>query len=315
MNYTINPAMLGNTFVVPSVVVDKFIKIATATQLKVLLYLMRNISDGINPKKISKALSLPESEVDDALLFWSQSEVLNSEQPKENENKPVIINTTLPTRADVIKRGLEDENLMFLLREAQLRFGRNLKQNESQLLVSLYDDYGMSGPLILLLLGYAVKSGKCNLSFIKTTATYWLSQGVETVEDADALISEQAEQELAWNMVRKAFGIAPRKPSTKEVELSNLWINEWKLSEDLLKAAYDVGIDTKSKFSMAYIAKILENWHKDKTTEPVAAAPKKKTTDSPQGKKPTSPYAGYDLKQYEKMLKKKLEGRGDENDS
>ncbi len=315
MHYTINTAMLGNTFVVPSIVADKFIKIATATQIKVLLYFMRNISDGIDPKKISEALSLPESEVEDALLFWSQSGVLNSEQPKESENKPVVINTALPTRADVIKRGLEDDKLMFLLREAQLKFGRNLKQNESQLLVSLYDDYGMSGSVILLLLGYAVGAGKCNLSFIKKTAAYWLSQGVETVDDADRIIAQQAKQNIAWKVVQKAFGIEPRQPSTKELEYSNLWINEWKLSSDLLKAAYDACIDTKTKLNMAYIAKILENWHKDKITEPGQIAVKKQATNLPQSKTPTSGYAGYDLKQYEKMLNDKLKGRRNDDDA
>lgn len=298
MNYTINTAMLGSTFVVPSVVTDKFIKIATATQLKVLLYLMRNISDGINPQKISKALSLPESEVDDALLFWAQSEVLNSELPKESENKPVIINTTLPTRADVIKRGLEDENLMFLLREAQLKFGRNLKQNESQLLVSLYDDHGMSVSVVLMLLAYAAKEGKCNLSFLKKTATVWLSKGVETVADADRIIANEARQNLAWSIVRKAFGIETRKPSTKELEYSELWINEWKIDIDVLKAAYDICIDSKTKLSMPYVAKIIESWHKSgiKTLEDVQKNAKTKKYIK------KNDFAGYDLDLVEKML-------------
>lgn len=298
MNYTINTAMLGSTFVVPSVVADKFIKIATATQLKVLLYLMRNISDGINPQKISKALSLPESEVDDALLFWAQSKVLNSELPKESENKPVIINTTLPTRADVIKRGLEDENLMFLLREAQLKFGRNLKQNESQLLVSLYDDHGMSVSVVLMLLSYAAKEGKCNLSFLKKTATVWLSKGVETVADADRIIANEARQNLAWSIVRKAFGIETRKPSTKELEYSELWINEWKIDIDVLKAAYDICIDSKTKLSMPYVAKIIESWHKSgiKTLEDVQKNAKTKKYIK------KNDFAGYDLDLVEKML-------------
>ncbi len=315
MQYTINTAVLGNTFVVPSAVVDKFIKIATATQIKVLLYFMRNIADGIDPQKISVALSIPESEVEDALIFWSQNEVLNSEQPKESERKPVIINTSLPTRADVIKRGLEDEKLMLLLREAQLSFGRNLKQNESQLLVSLYDDYGMSGPVILLLLGYAVSSGSCNISFIKKTATQWLNMGVETVEDADNIIKERAKQNLAWDIVRKIFGIDSRKPSDKEVEFSNKWINEWKMSNGLLKAAYDACVDAKAKLSMPYINKILEDWHKNGITEPEQIVVKKQTPPTQQGKKINSGYAGYDLEQYEKMLKDRLKERGNNDDA
>ena len=176
MNYTLNVAALGNAFMVPSVVADKYLKIATHTQLKVLLYFMRNISEGIEPQKIAEALSMPLSETEDALVFWQQRDILIGEKEKQPEQKTVIINSGMPTRADVIKRGLEDERLMFLLREAQLKFGRNLKQNESSLLVSLYDDHGMDASVILLLLQYAAREGKCNISFVKKTATLWLSR-------------------------------------------------------------------------------------------------------------------------------------------
>lgn len=305
MKYTFNMSVLGNTFVMPSIVVDKYIKIATETQLKVLLFLMRNISQEIDLSKIADALSLPKSEVEDALLFWSQRELLNCELVNEQDKKPVIINSSLPSRADVIKRGLEDENLKFLLREAQLKFGRNLKQNESQLLVSLYDDYDMKVSVILLLLGYAAREGKCNLSFVKKTAAEWLENGVETVEAADELIAKQAKQNLAWSIVQNAFGIDRRKPSTKELELSNIWINEWKISVDLLKAAYDTCIDSKAKLSMPYIAKIIEQWHKEGVTS--ADEIKKNQASKPQVK---NDYAGYDLDQYEKMLKQKIKERG-----
>lgn len=299
MTYNINPAIFGNTYAVPSVVADKYLKIATHTQLKVLLYFMRNISEGIEPQKISGALSLPTGEVEDALLFWQQRDILIGSTPKEKETKTVIVNSTLPSRADVIKRGLEDKQLMFLLREAQLKFGRNLKQNESQLLVSLYDDHGMDASVILLLLQYAAREGKCNLSFVKKTATQWINQGVENVIDAERIIAESAKQNLAWNIVQSAFGIEKRNPSAKEVELSNLWINEWKISKDLLKSAYDACVDAKTKLSMPYVAKIIESWHKDGITSPEQTTAKKQKVEKTSAK---TDYAGYDLDLFEKML-------------
>lgn len=298
MKFTINASVFGNTFAVPSVVADKYLKIATHTQLKVLLFFMRNISEGIDAEKIAHELSLPLSETEDALLFWQQRDILTGETEKPQEAKKVTINSALPSRADVIKRGLEDKQLMFLLREAQLKFGRNLKQNESQLLVALYDDYGMDPSVILLLLQYAVREGKCNLSFVKKTAAFWLSQGVETVIDAERLIAETAKQNLAWSIVQNTFGIERRKPSAKEQELSNLWINEWKISADMLKAAYDACIDSKTKLSFAYVAKIIEVWHKDGITSPEQITAKKAKAKQ----QDKNGYAGYDLDLFEKML-------------
>lgn len=302
MNYSINTAIFGNTFSVPCDVADKHLKLATLSQLKVLLYFMRNISDGINPEQISKATALPQSEVEDALLFWSQCGILKSEAPVQSRvREAVVVTAQMPSRADVIKRGLEDERLAFLLREAQLKFGRNLKQNENSLLVALYDDYGMDVSVILLLLGYAVSEKRCNISFIKTVASKWLNAGVETVTDAEALIADAAKQRLAWGVVQKVFGIEKRNPSEKELELSNKWVNEWCFGTDMLKAAYDVCVDSKTKLSLAYIDSILKNWHTSgfKTPADVAAAKQtKKSAKSAQ----KSDYAGYDLDLYEKML-------------
>ena len=297
MIYNVNPAVFSSTYAIPTDVADKYLKIATHTQLKVLLYFMRNISDGIDSQKISDALRLDINETEDALLFWQQCGMLTGATPKE-EPKTVVVKSTLPSRIDVIKRGLEDKQLMFLLREAQLKFGRNLKQNESQLLVSLYDDHGMDPSVILLLLGYAVREGKCNLIFVKKTATHWLESGVETIMDAENLIAEAAKQNLAWSVVQSAFGIERRNPSTKEAELSNLWVNEWKISTELLKAAYDACVDAKTKLSMPYVAKIIESWHKDGITNPEQISAKKKNV-KPQGK---NDFAGYDLDLFEKML-------------
>ena len=297
MIYNVNAAIFSSTYAIPTDVADKYLKIATHTQLKVLLYFMRNISDGIDSQKISDALRLDINETEDALLFWQQCGVLTGATPKE-EPKTVVVKSALPSRTDVIKRGLEDKQLMFLLREAQLKFGRNLKQNESQLLVSLYDDHGMDPSVILLLLGYAVREGKCNLTFVKKTATHWLESGVETIMDAENLIAEAAKQNLAWSVVQSAFGIERRNPSTKEAELANLWINEWKISTELLKAAYDACVDAKTKLSMPYVAKIIESWYKDGITNPEQISAKKKNV-KPQGK---NDYAGYDLDLFEKML-------------
>lgn len=307
MSYSINPSIFGNTFAVPVVVADKYLKLATPAQLKVLLYFMRNISEGIDCEKISSALALPESEVEDALIFWGQCQILNAEQKPapQPQEKPVIVTAQLPTRADVIKRGLEDDRLMFLLREAQLKFGRNLKQNESSLLVSLYDDHGMDVSVILLLLQYASHEGRCNVSFIKSTAANWLKAGVETVTDAEALITKNAKQKLAWQIVERVFGIEKRNPSDRELELSDLWVNEWQMSTDMLKSAYDACVDAKTKLSMPYVAKILESWHKAGYTTPQDITAKKQQNTA---KKTAvkNDFAGYDLDLYEKMLNDKI---------
>ena len=303
MKYTVNTEKLGGAFLLPAEAADKWLKLATHTQLKVLICCFRNIASGIEPADISKRLLISEAETEDALVFWAQAGLLKCDEQKAaaEVRTAVLPKEELPTREDVIRRGMEDKNVAFLLREAQMYFGRGLKQNESAFLVSLYDDSGMDTAVILYLLSYAASCGKCNLSFIKKHSARWLGEGVETVAAAEECITRSLREDLAWNAVQKAFGMEKRNPSEKEKALCDLWINEWQTTPELLKAAYDVCVDTKSKFSFPYTAAVLEAWHKKgiKTVGDVKNALAEKSKNA---KKEKQGYAGFDLEAFEKSL-------------
>ena len=305
MKYTINPEALFSTFPLPCAAVDKHIKLANELQLKVLLCAMRSLTEGIETEKIAALLSKPESDVDDALLFWQQSEILLNNTPQEKKaptEKPIVKKNARPTREDVANRGLEDPKVRFLMQEAQLMLGHNLKSNEASVILWLYDDQGMDISVIMLLLQYAVNEKRSNISFIENTAVYWQKKGVETVSDAEAIIAETARMKTSWHIIEGIFGIERRNPSTKELELSDLWLNKRKHSRELLKFAYDTCIDSISKLSIPYIAKLLEKWHADgyKTPDDVKKGQAKKDAE----KQNSTGFAAYDLDAFEQMLNK-----------
>lgn len=302
MEFSLNIKSISSSFPVPCDIADKYIKLASGEQLKVLLLALRDLSDKIDSDRIAEKLKIDKTAAEDALLFWVQCGILSRpETPAAKPQKSVIISAEMPTRQDVINRGLEDEKIRLLLREAQLKFGRNLKNNESRLLVSLYDDYGMDVSVILLLLQHAAAQNKANLTYIRQEAVKWLEAGVEDVRDGEALIAKEALSMLAFGVVRRAFGIEDRKPSDREAELSNLWVNEWKFSPEMLKAAYDACIDSKAKISFPYIAKILEKWHAAgyKTPADIKAGEKKPQARS---KGAVNDFAGFDLDAFEAKL-------------
>ena len=55
MNYYINPAVLTAVFTVPTDVADKHLKLARGEHIKVLLYILRNMSGELSEEKISAA--------------------------------------------------------------------------------------------------------------------------------------------------------------------------------------------------------------------------------------------------------------------
>ena len=303
MNYFLDTSCLAETFALPRKAVDNYLKITTGTQLKVLLYIMRDISKQIDIQSISSAIGVSAEETEDALLFWVQCGILKGENPvKEESGKKVAVRKAQkPTRVDVAVRGNEDPKIMMLLREAQLKFARALKTNESATLVWLYDDEGMDVSVILILLEYAVSEKKCNISFIEKTAVKWLEKGVETVTDAEKIIKEEATKKLAWNVVASAFGIERRIPSEKEAEFSSLWVNDYGMSQKMLKAAYDACVNSKTKLSFPYVATIIEAWHKkgyekpeDIKNEPIETKKAKKENKND--------FAAYNLELFESML-------------
>ncbi len=303
MGYTVNPTCLSSVFTLPAAVADRHLKLANPEHIKVLIYIFRNLSERIDIKKISANSGVSEYDVSEALLYWADAGILLPDKAPVTEKKEVkpkaVIKSEKPTRADVAKRGLEDERIRYLLQETQLKFGRTLKNNEANTLVWLFDDQGLDVSLILLIVQYAVNHGKGNIRFIEQTAVDWINKGISTIADAEEELRILTEGELAWRQVSRIFGIERRKPSKKETELSVLWINEWKISEEMLKIAYDECVNNKAKLSFAYIGKIIENWHKKGITSPDELEKEKQT------QKDDNSYAAYDIDLFEKMLNSK----------
>ena len=300
MEFSLNIKSMYKSFPVPCDIADKYINLATGIQIKALLLVMRELSDTIKPEVISEKLKISLTEAEDVLLFWVQCGILSANKCEpESAKKTVIINVELPSRTDVIMRGMEDDKIRLLLREAQLKFGRNLKNNESRLLVSLYDDYGMDVSVILLLLQHAVSENRANLSYIRSAAAKWIKAGVQTVSDGEKIISDEAREKLAWGVVSQVFGIESRKPSESESEFSSAWINDWNMSPEMLKAAYDICIDKKVKLSFPYVNKILQKWHSCgyKSVNDI-----KNDDKSTMDNKSKNDFAGFDLDAFEAKL-------------
>lgn len=307
MEYQVNPAKLGAVFMLPCEVVDKHIKLVSAVQLKVLLWSMRNLSTGITAEKISEALGLPVVDIADALLYWTESGVLlqnGAQAPSEQSEKKVetkkAVTVSKPGRDEVVKRGNESEEIAFLLREAQMKFGRNLRQSEASTLVWLADDEGMNIAVILMLIEYAKAQGKCTVGFIERTAIEWINDGVNTLSGAEDKICRMEARDSAWGKVCSAMGLERRRPSKKELDMAVKWVDEWNFSNEMLRIAYDKCVDATSKFSMSYVSKILEGWHKNGVDTPEKAEAEQPEKMKKNGKKES--YAGYDLSEIEQML-------------
>ena len=264
-----------------------------------LLYIMRNMSVNPNNAEIAAATGLSEYDVAEALLYWEGAGILMPDgKPAEKAEikAPAVKQNAKPDRADVARRGAEDEKIRYLLTETQMKLGRNLKSNETSTRVWLYDDLGLDVSLILMIVQYAAAHGKARIGFIESTATDWVNRGIGTIAAADKELNQMAMSEQAWGIVCAAFGLEKRRPSKNELKLSLMWVDEWKISREMLTAAYNACVDGISKFDMKYVSKIIENWHEKGYKTPDDIEEKKKSDTKKRS------FAAYDLDLFEKML-------------
>ena len=304
MDYYLNPLSLSGAFPVPNLVVDNYFKFSKAEHIKVLLYVLRNMSSDPDNTQIATDCNLDEYEVKEALLYWADAGIILPKtatvpvSEKKEENRVVVKRSERPSRSEIAKMSLEDPKIQYLLGEAQKRLGRNLRDTEQRTLVWLYDDAELPVSVILLVLQYAISKDKPKISFVESVAVDLANKGIDNIADADEELHKLDLENKAWQTVSAVFGLDRRKPSEKERKTAVMWLVDWKISKEMLSLAYDECVNKKSKFVFSYVAKIVENWHNEGYTKPEDIKHTEKNEE-------TEDFASYDIDLYEKMLNSK----------
>lgn len=307
MTFRIKAEKLGVPFMLPTEVVDRHIKLAGTMQLKVILYCYRHLTEGIDVYAVAEALSISADDVNDALMFWCELGLLDCDRkvktksaPEEKKVQPH--KTVKPSRSEVARRGTESPEIAFLLSEAQVKFGRTLKQSESSALVWLFDDLGLDASVILMVIEYALQAGRCNVAYIEKIGKDWADGGVLTIQDAENKIIELGNARSAWNVMRTAFGLDRRAPSESEQKMAVTAVNEWGMSRDVLKSAYDICVDQIGRYRASYIKSVLASWHKKgvKNKDDLLKLNEEKEKSSKSKK--SSDYGTYDLTKLDDII-------------
>ena len=336
MNYTVNLGEWNKVFCVPSVVVDKHLKMAGSAQLKVLLYLLRHAGeeDACHCAAISAAVGLSGADTADAMQYWIESGVLSKnddslsvpekkkkkaepaakELPKELPVKeearppqaPVIVSLPRVSHSQAALRMKQSKKIAFMLNDVQLRLARPITPTEQAVLISLCDNVSLPVDVVLMVVEFAVCQGKASVHYIEKVGMDWANNGINTHAKAQKKLAEIHQMQNAWYTLERALGLPKSTPSSKEQECADLFINQWKFAPPVLKKAYDICKDNTGKVSFAYIKKILENWHEQgiETLEAAEALSRQelnKASGRSASKKPRKA-TSYDLDDIEDMI-------------
>lgn len=285
MDIKINFSAWDGVFAVPQSLTDVHLKLATESQLKVLLYILRHNSKALTVTGISDAVCVHHSEVENAINFWAQRGLLMldadsapvvetksvtafvNEAPKEEVKKKVTLTSRLqrPDISYVASRISQDKELADLLNDIEFTLGKMLSSSDKATVVMMKETLGLPCEVIIMLVNYCASSGKANMRAIEKMAAGWSDKGIFTIEEADMMIKHLELSNNAWQKVSRIFGIKNiGLPTDAQLSYADMWCNEWKFSDDMLLEAYTRCVNTKGEYNIRYINGILKKWYNDK---------------------------------------------------
>ena len=161
--------------------------------------------------------------------------------------------------------------------------GKTLSSSDIELLYSMYDYYGLTPEVIVVMVEYFASKGITTMRKLEREAQKWSENGIDSVAKANLFIKKREELLSFAGTVRRIIGANERKLTTKELEYINRWQQEFQCEPEDIKKAYEITVENTGKVAFGYMNKILESWKKERETgikeQPIIktkpAAPKK----------------------------------------
>ncbi len=224
-----------------------------------LLYLLRNNGQTVDHSEIAKALAISEELVEEAALFWSQTDLFAVTEPAaesvpaetaaEPEQKPAKAPRTNHVSAvssgksgdltplEIASAIEASDDLKTLFRMSEQPLGRPLRHVEQKALVWMHDYNNIGSDIILTVLLYCKSIDKSSVSYAESIITSWWNDGIQTLPQVTDAINEMEHRRSFTGHIQKAFEMH-RKPTPKQQEYIDLW-QDRKIPLDLITYAYE----------------------------------------------------------------------------
>ena len=307
------------------------IKLASALQLRVLLWLCCVGQGRFDAASCAVACGASGEACEEALAYWAVQGVVTLEgesltvaavpvsvpAPAETAAAvktaeplvpPAPAATSYPPRSQVLEACADDKRFAFLLDTAAAKLGKTLSPADMSVYLYLYRELALPPEVILMIIGYAVKNGKARLSYIEKTAINWAQEGIVTIAAADEHLCRLERRHQAWEQVA-SWGVEQARPTVKMKETARRWLDEWHLSKDVFDVVFLYVSEAKGSFKMDYADRIFERLHAEGVTtadgakqalEPKAKTkPKKPSGARMKTAKDRAP--SFDIGQYEEL--------------
>ncbi|WAM34436.1 DnaD domain protein [Caldicellulosiruptor morganii] len=239
-----------------------------------LKFLLQNKVDFIEVNKIAQDLNLLESDVIKAIEFWAERKLIKISKDTDgnitvdffDEKLDFETAETKPTppvyTTDDLSRFFEtDEKFRNLLEFAQKQYCRTFNKNDIDVLLEIYDWLKLPIEVIYLLINYVtINKNNKNLKYLEQIAIKWKELNIDSIEKAEEYIRLQESTGRIKRLVLQNLGIYNRAPTKVEDEIMNVWINDWKMPEEVIMYALSL-IKNVNNPTVNYVNGIIKRWY------------------------------------------------------
>lgn len=240
-------AQNGDMVAVPQVVFAHLPQ-AEGDAVRVALYLLGG--GAAEPRTIAHDLGLKSIEAAKrALQYWTGAGLLEKDSAAPAAPEPA------PAKIDLA--ALNDPYVAVLCQEAQAALGRALGRSEMLRLVGLYLNDGWQPDVILTCCAEAARQNRPTAAAVCRELQRWREAGVETGEDAERYLKQEALRAQRWAQTAALFGAGADKLTRWERTAITRWYEEWGFDDAMIEEAL---LRAEAHRTVRYVDGILRAW-------------------------------------------------------
>ena len=289
MTYSVPPVgsvWASGFFFVPVSICENLLKMSSEYQIKALLIVLsKNGTASLD--EISKALGVTQSDAEEFMQFWvSEGVLINSdaaaapppakEQPpaaciqkpcepaEKMRTKSSAASAPSLSPKDIVNLCRENDELQYLLKEAQSVLGRTISRAEQEMFINMSTFYGLPVSVILMIIQHykaqKEKGRALGMSYIAKMAANWADEGITSISEAEEKLAALDKSDEIWKEIAALAGIRHKAPTAKMRAMTDSWVQDF--SMEMIELACVQMKEHTEKASLSYVNSILKNWKK-----------------------------------------------------
>lgn len=260
--------------IIQNSILDQYLPEANELQLKVYLYILRNLNavHSIEISAMADYFNETEKDITRAIAFWQKRGVFaasedsleqaETAQPEAPTTAPGKEPTPIPEPSAASNRPVlsvvsDSQDFGELRFVAEAYMGKPLTSNDLHILLFIRQNLGFSNELIDFLLQHCAECDKHSFHYVQKVACEWSRQGISTPEEAQ---SHCAMYNKRIYSIMNALG-KKSEPTNAELDFINRWYQQYAFDLDVILEACKRTVLATDKNRFAYAEKILSSWH------------------------------------------------------